>query len=168
MAPHTYVGRKPFKKACERMLARADKSQNQETTMLPQLYRHRWMDDEIETFREQVRRCIAGELTPQLDGWRRQGYVPRDVWQPFGHMGFMLPEMDEAYGGANAPLAYQLVVQDEMAKAEMPGNTAVHSIASHYILDYGTEAQKRRWLPKLVSGECLRGSPSPNPAAAPI
>ena len=46
--------------------------------MLPQLYRHRWMDEDIEAFRDLARRCIARELAPQLDGWRRQGYVPRD------------------------------------------------------------------------------------------
>ena len=125
--------------------------------MLPQLYRHRWMDEDIEAFREQVRRYLAAELSPHLDGWRRQGYIPREVWRPFGQLGFLLPEMDEAYGGAGATLAYQLVVQDELAKAEVPANTAVHSIASHYILDYGTEAQKQRWLPKLVSGELVAG-----------
>ncbi len=72
-------------------------------------------------------------------------------------MGFLLPELDEKYGGAGATLAYQLVVQDELAKAEIPANSAVHSIAAHYIIDYGTEAQKQRWLPKLASGEMLAG-----------
>ena len=125
--------------------------------MLPQLYRHRWMDEEIEAFREQVRRYIAGELAPHLDGWRRQGYIPREVWRPFGEMGFLLPEMDEAYGGGGATLAYQLVVQDELAKAELPANTAVHTIAAHYIQAYGTESQKNHWLPKLANGEMLVG-----------
>ena len=125
--------------------------------MLPQLYRHRWMDEDIEAFREQVRRYIAAELSPHLDGWRRQGFIPREVWRPFGQLGFLLPEMAEEYGGAGATLAYQLVVQDELAKAEVPANTGVHNLAAHYILDYGTDAQKRRWLPKLASGEMLAG-----------
>jgi len=125
--------------------------------MLPQLHRHPWMDEEIEAFRDQVRRYVVGELVPHLDGWRRQGYIPREVWRPFGQMGFMLPELAEEHGGAGATLAYQLVVQDELAKAEVPANTAVHTIAAHYILDYGTEAQKRRWLPGLASGELLAG-----------
>ena len=125
--------------------------------MLPQLHRHPWMDEEIEAFRDQVRRYVVGELVPHLDGWRRQGYIPREVWRPFGQMGFMLPEFAEEHGGAGATLAYQLVVQDELAKAEVPANTAVHTIAAHYILDYGTEAQKRRWLPGLASGELLAG-----------
>ncbi|HSW18236.1 MAG TPA: acyl-CoA dehydrogenase family protein, partial [Ramlibacter sp.] len=125
--------------------------------MLPQLHRHPWMDEQMEAFREQARRYIAGELSPHLDGWRRQGFIPREVWRPFGEMGLLLPELDESYGGAGASLAHQLVVQDELAKAEMPANTAVHTIASHYILDYGSEAQKQRWLPKLASGEMLAG-----------
>ncbi|PLC03596.1 acyl-CoA dehydrogenase [Variovorax sp. RO1] len=125
--------------------------------MLPQLYRHRWMDEDIDAFREQARRYIAAELSPHLDGWRRQGFIPREVWRPFGEMGFLLPEVDEAYGGAGASPAYQMVVQDELAKAEFPANTGVHNLAAHYILDYGTEAQKMRWLPKLASGEMLAG-----------
>ena len=123
--------------------------------MLPQLHQHTWMDESIEAFREQVRRYIAAELSPHLDGWRRQGFIPRQVWRGFGDMGFLLPEMDEVYGGAGASLAYQLVVQDEMAKAEMAATTGVHSIATHYIRDYGTDEQKARWLPRLTSGEML-------------
>jgi acyl-CoA dehydrogenase len=125
--------------------------------MLPPVYRHRWMDEEIDAFREQARRYIAREMVPYLEGWRRQGYIPREVWRPFGEMGFLLPEMGDEYGGAGATLAHQFVVQDELARAEIPANSAVHSIAAHYILDYGTEAQKKRWLPKLASGEMLAG-----------
>ena len=125
--------------------------------MLPQLFRHRWMDDDTEAFRTQVARYIAGELVPHLDGWRRQGYIPREVWRPFGEMGFLLPEIPEAYGGAGVSMAWQLVVQDELAKAEVPANTGVHNLVAHYILDYGTDAQKQRWLPRLASGELLAG-----------
>ena len=126
-------------------------------SLLPQLHRHAWMDEDIEAFREQAQRYIVKELVPHLDGWRRQGFIPREVWQPFGELGFLLPEMPEAYGGAGANLAYQLVVQNELARAEVPANSAVHTIAAHYILDYGTEEQKQRWLPRLASGELLAG-----------
>lgn len=125
--------------------------------LLPQLHQHAWMDEDIAAFREQAQRYIAKELVPHLDGWRRQGFIPREVWQPFGELGFMLPELPEEYGGAGANLAYQLVVQDELARAEVPANSAVHTIAAHYILDYGTEEQKQRWLPRLASGELLAG-----------
>ena len=126
-------------------------------SLLPQLHRHAWMDSEIEAFRDQVRRYIERELAPHLDVWRKAGFIPRDVWRPFGELGFLLPEISEDYGGSGGNLAYQLVVQDELALAEVPAITGVHSIAAHYILDYGTEEQKQRWLPKLVSGEMLAG-----------
>ena len=90
-------------------------------TLFPRLHRHAWMDEQIEAFREQVRRYVTAELAPQLEGWRRQGYIPREVWQPFGALGFLLPELDEAWGGAGASLAYQLVVQDELARAAALG-----------------------------------------------
>lgn len=124
---------------------------------LPQLHRHAWMDEEVQAFREQARRYITREMVPHLDGWRRQGFIPREVWRPFAELGLLLPELPQEYGGAGANLAYQLVVQDELARAEVPANSAVHSIATHYILDYGTEAQKQRWLPRLASGELLAG-----------
>jgi acyl-CoA dehydrogenase len=126
-------------------------------SLLPQLHRHAWMDSEIEAFRDQVRRYIERELAPHLDVWRKAGFIPRDVWRPFGELGFLLPEISEDYGGSGGNLAYQLVVQDELALAEVPAITGVHSIAAHYILDYGTKEQKQRWLPKLVSGEMLAG-----------
>lgn len=125
--------------------------------LFPQLHRHAWMDEEVEAFRDQARRYMAREMVPHLDGWRRQGFIPREVWRPFAELGLLLPELPQEYGGAGANLAYQLVVQDELARAEVPANSAVHSIATHYILDYGTEVQKQRWLPRLASGELLAG-----------
>ena len=133
--------------------------------MLPQLNIHPWMDESIELFRDQVRRYAAEHFAPNLDGWRRQGRIPRETWEPFGAMGFLLPEIDPAYGGSGASLAYQIVVQDELARAEMPGNLGVHAIASHYIVDYGTEAQKQRWLPRLATGEMLAAIAMTEPGA---
>jgi acyl-CoA dehydrogenase len=123
--------------------------------ILPQLHQHPWMDEEIESFRDQVRRVIAAELSPGLEGWRKQGFIPREAWRPLAAIGALLPEIEERYGGSGATLAYQLVVADELAKAEIPTIIGVHSIVSHYLLDYGTEEQKERWLPKLAGGDML-------------
>ncbi|HEU0197621.1 MAG TPA: acyl-CoA dehydrogenase family protein [Nevskiaceae bacterium] len=125
--------------------------------MLPSLYRHRWMDEDLESFRSQLRRYVEGEVAPHVGEWRTQGYIPREVWRGFGDMGFLLPEIGEAWGGAGVNLAYQLVVQDELARAELPSATGVHTIVAHYIEAYGTDEQKQRWLPKLVSGELFAG-----------
>ncbi|MBI5922384.1 MAG: acyl-CoA dehydrogenase family protein [Betaproteobacteria bacterium] len=126
--------------------------------MMPRLHKHLWMDSDTEVFRDQLRRYIENEMVPHLDGWRKQGYIPRETWHAFGELGFLLPELPEEYGGSGVSLAYQMVVQDELARCEVPSaDVGVHTIAAHYILDYGTEEQKQRWLPKLASGEHLAG-----------
>lgn len=124
---------------------------------LPRQLRHPWMTPDMDEFRAQARRYITREMVPHLEDWRRQGYIPREVWRPFAEMGFLLPEIDESWGGSGGTLAHQLVVQDELARHEMPENTGVHSIASHYVLDYGTQAQKERWMPGLVNGDFFAG-----------
>jgi acyl-CoA dehydrogenase len=113
------------------------------------------MDDDIDAFRGQIRRYIDSEIAPRLDGWRRQGFIPRETWRRFGELGYLLPEIPEQYGGSGASGAFQMVVQDELARAEVPANALVHSIAAHYIFAYGNEAQRRLWLPRLASGELL-------------
>ena len=102
--------------------------------LLPKPFQHAWMDADIDTFREQVRRYIERELAPHVPAWRAQGYVPRETWKGFGEHGFLLPEMDEQWGGGGGNLAYQLVVQEELTKAEVHAITSVHTIASHYLL----------------------------------
>jgi len=121
----------------------------------PRLYQYPWMTPEVDAFREQVRRYIAGELVPHLDAWRRQGFIPPEVWRGFGEMGFLLPEMPEVYGGSGVSKSWQLVVQDELTLAEVPAVTGVHSIVAHYIHDYGTPEQRERWMRKLVDGTWL-------------
>ena len=135
------------------------------TQILPRLHRFPWMDDELETFREQVRRLIEREIAPNMDSWRAQGFIPREAWRPLAALGALLPELAETYGGAGGSFAHQFVVQDELAKAEAPATITVHSIAAHYILDYGSEEQKRRWLPRMASGELLGGIAMTEPGA---
>lgn len=125
--------------------------------MLPQVQRQPWMSEEIDSFRQEIRRVIAAEFSPRLDAWRRQGFIPREAWQQLGDLGALLPEIDEIYGGSGSSVGYQMVLQDELARAEIPGLSAVHSIAAHYLLDYGTETQKRRWLLRLARGELFAG-----------
>ena len=125
--------------------------------MPPRLHQHAWMDADLEAYRDQLRKYIANEMLPHNDAWRAAGMIPRSAWQGLAEMGALLPEIGEEYGGPGAGLAYQLVLQEEVARAGLPPCSAVHTIATHYILDYGTEEQKARWLPKLVTGELFAG-----------
>ena len=134
--------------------------------MLPIPHRHPWMTDEIEMMREQLRRFIDREFLPQLERWREQGCSDPAAWRRLGEMGLLLPELPEEYGGAGATLAHQLVIQEELSRAEaVTATLSVHSIAAHYILDYGTEEQKQRWLPPMASGELLAAIAMSEPGA---
>ena len=134
--------------------------------MLPIPHRHPWMTDEIEMMREQLRRFIDREFVPQLERWREQGRSDPAAWRRLGEMGLLLPELPEHYGGAGATLAHQLVIQEELSRAEaVTATLSVHSIAAHYILDYGTEEQKQRWLPPMASGELLAAIAMTEPGA---
>ena len=134
--------------------------------MLPVPHRHPWMTDEIEMMREQLRRFIDREFVPQLERWREQGRSDPAAWRRLGEMGLLLPELPEEYGGAGATLAHQLVIQEELSRAEaVTATLSVHSIAAHYILDYGTEEQKQRWLPPMASGELLAAIAMTEPGA---
>ena len=123
--------------------------------MTLRLLKQNWMDEEIDVFRTQVRNYIQAEFVPHVDSWRRQGFTPRKVWRALGELGYLLPELPVEYGGSGCSAAYQFVVQEELARAEIPAASSVHSIVAHYILAYGTPEQKTRWLPKLASGEHL-------------
>lgn len=116
-----------------------------------------WMSEDVVQFRNSARRFIEAEFAPRLDGWRRQGHVDGEAWREAGALGLLLPELPEEWGGAGGTVAHQMVWQEELARAEMPVSASVHSIAAHYILDYGTDEQRRRWLSRMASGELFAG-----------
>ena len=133
--------------------------------MMPRLNQLPWMDEDIGMFRDQLRRFIDAEVTPRLPKWREQGFVDAAIWRQLGELGMMLPEIPEAYGGSDTSLAYQAVVLEELARAEMPMKHSVHSIVAHYFVEYGTEEQRQRWLPKMASGEWISAIAMTEPGA---
>lgn len=127
---------------------------------------HAWMTDEIAMLRDQSRRFIEQRLVPQLPRWRAQKFVERSAWAEVGAMGMLLPELPEAFGGSGATLAHQLVLQEEFARAEVPGSSLVHCLVAHYLLDFGTAEQQLRWLPRMVSGDLFAAIAMTEPGAA--
>jgi alkylation response protein AidB-like acyl-CoA dehydrogenase len=119
-------------------------------------------------FRAAVRQFIAAEIVPYYDQWERDGIVSRDVWQKAGAMGLLCFDVPEAYGGVGEnDFRYNAIVTEEVARANTPGlGFAIHSdMAVPYILHYGTDAQKARWLPKLVSGDFIAAVAMTEPGA---
>ncbi|MEN3347273.1 MAG: acyl-CoA dehydrogenase [Bradyrhizobium sp.] len=121
-------------------------------------YRSSWMTEELDVFRDQFRKFLARDLAPHADKWREQKLVDRSAWRALGEMGALLPSVPEAYGGLGATFAYDAAVLEDIESTvpEVTTGVSVHSaIVAHYILNYGSEEQKQRWLPKMASGEMV-------------
>ncbi|NVN87128.1 MAG: acyl-CoA dehydrogenase family protein [Rhodopseudomonas sp.] len=121
-------------------------------------YRSSWMTEELDSFRDQFRKFLAKDLAPHAEKWRAQKMVDRSAWLALGKMGALLPSIPEAYGGLGATFAYDAAVFEEM-ESEVPdalgGVTVSSGIVAHYILNYGSEEQKKRWLPGMARGELI-------------
>jgi acyl-CoA dehydrogenase len=116
-----------------------------------------WMSEDLVLLEDQARRFIADEFTPQVDRWHVQGMYEREVWTMAGEAGLLCASMPEQYGGAGGNFAHEAVINRELSLGGFDTFGApLHSgIVAPYILHYGTEEQKQRWLPKLATGEMV-------------
>jgi acyl-CoA dehydrogenase len=129
-------------------------------------YRSPWLDDELESFRGTVRRFVVDELAPREPAWQDAHRVDAASWREVGAMGLLLSDVPEVYGGSGGTFAHDCVVFEELTYAGvMSFGKHVHNICAHYVLAYGTEEQKRRWLPRLASGELVGAIAMSEPAA---
>jgi acyl-CoA dehydrogenase len=121
-------------------------------------YRSSWMTEELDVFRDQFRKFLAKDLAPQAEKWRQQKVVDRSAWKALGEMGALLPSVPEAYGGLGASFAYDAAVFEDLESVVPEANNGVtvsSGIVAHYILKYGSEEQKQRWLPGMARGELI-------------
>ena len=131
----------------------------------PAPYRSPWMNDELEMFRKTVARFVREEFAPHEARWREQHRPDAEAWTKAGQTGILLTDVPEEYGGGGGTFAHEAVVYEELAKAGIHFGCGVHSIAAHYILSYGTEEQKHRWLPKMAKGELIGSIAMTEPVA---
>ena len=117
------------------------------------------MNEELELFRGNVRRFVETEVAPHYEQWEKEEIVPRGLWNKMGAQGLLAVDLPEDVGGFGADYLFSMVIQEEFSKANcagVGGMMAVHSdIVAHYILNNGTDEQKARYLPKMISGECV-------------
>ena len=116
-----------------------------------------WMTEDLVLLEEQARRFFNAEFAPNIERWNDEGMYDRDVWTKAGAAGLLCPAIPEEYGGAGGNFAHETVINRELSLAGFDSFGApLHSgIVAPYILHYGTDEQKRRWLPKLVTGELV-------------
>lgn len=112
---------------------------------------------EHEIWRDSVRRFVEKEIVPFHDQWEEDGIVPRDLWLKAGEAGMLCCTVPEEYGGLGADYLYDVVVFEELwrAGASGPGFLIHTDLVSTYIKSFGTEEQKKHWLPKMVRGEAI-------------
>ena len=112
---------------------------------------------EHEAFRETVRKFYEKEVVPNIEKYEQQQHVDRDLWNKAGAMGLLCATMPETYGGSGVDRLYSMILIEEQAYA-MDSSTgfSLHSdIVANYLNNFGNEAQKKHWLPKMASGETV-------------
>src|SRR6266567_4081331 len=112
-------------------------------------------NEDHEAFRDMVRKFIDKEIAPHHAQWARAGVVPRELWRKAGAAGILCCTIPEEYGGIGADYLFDVVVFEEIARSGYTGpGFMVHcDLVATYIKSFGSEEQKLRWLPKMVSGE---------------
>jgi long-chain-acyl-CoA dehydrogenase len=116
-----------------------------------------WMTEDLVLLEDQAHRFMAAEFAPHVERWNEDHLYPREVWSKAGQAGLLCAGIPEEYGGAGGTFAHEAVIDREFSLAGLDafGGPLHSGIVAPYILRYGTEEQKKRWLPKLATGELI-------------
>jgi alkylation response protein AidB-like acyl-CoA dehydrogenase len=122
---------------------------------------------EHETFRDSVRRFLEAEVKPHDERWQEQGYVDKAVWRKAGENGFLCMSMPEEYGGCGADKLFSMVLMEEQARINNSSvGWGLHSeIVAPYLFNYGSDALKKKYLPKMAAGEMIGAIAMSEPGA---
>jgi len=122
---------------------------------------------EHETFRDSVRRFLEAEVKPHDEKWQEQGYADKAVWKKAGENGFLCMSMPEEYGGSGADKLFSMVLMEEQARINNSSvGWGLHSeIVAPYLFNYGSEALKKKYLPKMAAGDMVGAIAMSEPGA---
>jgi acyl-CoA dehydrogenase len=125
-----------------------------------------WMDDDLAIFRDAVARFVEAEMVPNEERWREQQHVGKEIWRKAGAMGFLCTDVNAEYGGAGGDFRHEAVLYEELGRRGLTGfGQGVHSICAQYLVNHGTEEQRRRFLPRMARGELIGAIGMTEPAA---
>ena len=125
-------------------------------------------DDDIVIFETSVGKFFDEHAPPErIESWRREGIVERAFWREAGAAGLLCLAVPEEYGGPGGDFRHEVVLMEVIARKQISGFAAAlhNAIVAPYILHYGSEEQKKRWLPKMASGECIGAIAMTEPGA---
>ena len=119
------------------------------------LERKIYASEEHKMMQAMIQEFIANEIVDQIDEWEKNGMVSREIWKRAGELGLLCLDMPEQYGGAGLDFTFNALFIEELAKKGISGpGFSLHSdIVAPYILKYGTEAQKQKYLPLMAKGQ---------------
>ncbi len=126
-----------------------------------------WMSEDLEMLEDGSKRLFENEYVPHYDRWEEQGRFDRSAWELAGESGLLCAEIPEEYGGAGGSFAHDAVIAQQITRTGIDGfGLPLHNaIVAPYILHYGSEEQRKRWLPKLASGEMIGAIAMTEPGA---
>ncbi|WP_199135196.1 acyl-CoA dehydrogenase family protein [Delftia sp. ASV31] len=125
-----------------------------------------WSTPELESLRATAVRFLETEMQPQDEAARQRGNVGHAIWRRAGELGLLCTDIPEEYGGGGGDFRHEAVIHEEMARRALSGmSNSVHSIVAHYLLNHGTEAQKRKYLPAMARGELVGAIAMTEPGA---
>lgn len=125
------------------------------------------MTDDLDPLRELAREFCTRELLPHQQRWREQHQIDRWVWEKAGEVGLLCMSIPREYGGGGGSYAHEAILLEEQARVgDNAWGIGVHcAVAAHYLLAYGTEQQKRTWLPRMASGQVVTSIAMTEPGA---
>ncbi len=132
-----------------------------------ELPRFTWIDAELSMLEDACRQFYQRECIPHYDEWEAQGAVSRDLWLKAGAMGLLGAEVPEAYGGLGGSFAHDAIIayQGNLAGIDGWGGGLHNAIVIPYLIHYGSEEQKHKILPRMISGELIGAIAMTEPGA---
>lgn len=119
--------------------------------------KHLYLQEEHEIFRKSLRKFLEKEAYPFYAEWEENRIIPRTFWEKLGAQGFLCPDVPEEYGGTGVDWGFSVIINEELERvgSGLVGIGLHSDIVIPYITAFGTEEQKKRWLPKCITGETI-------------
>jgi acyl-CoA dehydrogenase len=125
-----------------------------------------WMDDELAIFRDAIVKFVEAEMLPHDASWRKQQHVGAEIWRKAGAARLLCTDVPEQFGGGGGDFRHEAILYAELGRRGLSGfGQGVHSICAHYLVNHGTDAQRRRFLPRMARGELIGAIGMTEPSA---